>query len=221
MLETFLADPRWADRSVPWPELNGFLFAVLNGPELIPPSEWMLEIFGGTEPIYESAAQLQSVMDELMALNDANVALLATDPAGLPTGVVVREPALANFDEDAPLAAWARGFMHGYGWIEESWDGVADEFGSVLAALGFFSSKRFAADVFKTSTAKLAELAATTLEVFPEAAVEYQRVGRFVAAALAEPAPTAVTSAKVPRNEPCPCGSGRKFKKCCGAAAPH
>ncbi len=23
---------------------------------------------------------------------------------------------------------------------------------------------------------------------------------------------------KVGRNEPCPCGSGRKFKKCCGKA---
>jgi uncharacterized protein len=23
--------------------------------------------------------------------------------------------------------------------------------------------------------------------------------------------------AKVGRNEPCPCGSGKKFKKCCGA----
>jgi SEC-C motif-containing protein len=25
--------------------------------------------------------------------------------------------------------------------------------------------------------------------------------------------------AKVGRNDPCPCGSGKKFKKCCGAAA--
>jgi uncharacterized protein len=24
-------------------------------------------------------------------------------------------------------------------------------------------------------------------------------------------------SAKVGRNEPCPCGSGKKFKKCCGS----
>jgi uncharacterized protein YecA (UPF0149 family) len=23
---------------------------------------------------------------------------------------------------------------------------------------------------------------------------------------------------KVGRNDPCPCGSGKKFKKCCGAA---
>ncbi len=25
--------------------------------------------------------------------------------------------------------------------------------------------------------------------------------------------------AKVGRNEPCPCGSGKKYKKCCGKAA--
>ena len=28
----------------------------------------------------------------------------------------------------------------------------------------------------------------------------------------------AVTSEKIPRNAPCPCGSGRKYKKCHGAA---
>lgn len=27
------------------------------------------------------------------------------------------------------------------------------------------------------------------------------------------------TSPKVGRNDPCPCGSGKKYKKCCGAAA--
>jgi preprotein translocase subunit SecA len=26
------------------------------------------------------------------------------------------------------------------------------------------------------------------------------------------------TTPKVGRNEPCPCGSGKKFKKCCGAS---
>ncbi|HYL81995.1 MAG TPA: SEC-C metal-binding domain-containing protein [Candidatus Acidoferrum sp.] len=34
------------------------------------------------------------------------------------------------------------------------------------------------------------------------------------------PAASAVAAAarpKVGRNEPCPCGSGKKFKKCCGA----
>ncbi len=195
---------------------------MLNGPELIPPSEWMPELFGGIEPVYESPEQLTSVMDELMALHNASVALLATDPPGLPAGVVFREPPLANFDDDAPLAAWARGFVRGYGWIEDSWDGIDEEFGTVIAALGFFSSTRFAAEVFKTSTNALAELAATTLEVFPEAAADYQRVGRFVSAEMAETVSTPAASVKVPRNEPCPCGSGRTFKKCCGApSTPH
>jgi len=27
---------------------------------------------------------------------------------------------------------------------------------------------------------------------------------------------TVVNESKVGRNEPCPCGSGKKFKKCCG-----
>ena len=26
-----------------------------------------------------------------------------------------------------------------------------------------------------------------------------------------------VATAKVGRNDPCPCGSGKKYKKCCGA----
>jgi hypothetical protein len=32
----------------------------------------------------------------------------------------------------------------------------------------------------------------------------------------APPAPAPVRRAKIGRNDPCPCGSGRKYKKCCG-----
>lgn len=34
----------------------------------------------------------------------------------------------------------------------------------------------------------------------------------------AAPAPTPAAAAKVGRNDPCHCGSGKKFKKCCGTA---
>ena len=30
--------------------------------------------------------------------------------------------------------------------------------------------------------------------------------------------PQPLTSQKIGRNAPCPCGSGKKYKKCCGAA---
>jgi len=34
--------------------------------------------------------------------------------------------------------------------------------------------------------------------------------------AAAKPATVTNTAEKTGRNEPCPCGSGKKFKKCCG-----
>lgn len=37
--------------------------------------------------------------------------------------------------------------------------------------------------------------------------------------ALAPPAPE-VAAPKVGRNEPCPCGSGKKFKRCCDGREP-
>jgi len=32
-------------------------------------------------------------------------------------------------------------------------------------------------------------------------------------------APTVRDTPKIGRNDPCPCGSGKKYKKCCGAAS--
>jgi preprotein translocase subunit SecA len=33
-----------------------------------------------------------------------------------------------------------------------------------------------------------------------------------------KPAPMRREGRKIGRNEPCPCGSGKKYKRCCGAA---
>ena len=35
----------------------------------------------------------------------------------------------------------------------------------------------------------------------------------------APPIPIVETAPKIGRNAPCPCGSGRKYKKCCGRPA--
>jgi len=46
----------------------------------------------------------------------------------------------------------------------------------------------------------------------PEDVSDMERALRPPEPVLAEP--------KVGRNDPCPCGSGKKFKKCCAAALP-
>lgn len=39
---------------------------------------------------------------------------------------------------------------------------------------------------------------------------------KFIDGELVKPKPIVRESAKVGRNDPCPCGSGKKYKKCCG-----
>ena len=63
-----------------------------------------------------------------------------------------------------------------------------------------------------------------------QAEKDRQRAGRRVTPATAQAAPTAPAgksrgarqhpAGKIGRNQPCPCGSRKKFKKCCGAPAP-
>jgi preprotein translocase subunit SecA len=49
----------------------------------------------------------------------------------------------------------------------------------------------------------------------PEEALPKQRVVSYGAPPKEESAPTARKKIKVGRNDPCPCGSGQKYKKCC------
>jgi uncharacterized protein YecA (UPF0149 family) len=57
-------------------------------------------------------------------------------------------------------------------------------------------------------------------EMFPAALYDHATLGRAIHQAVMEqesPEPARATS-KTGRNEPCPCGSGRRFKKCYGAS---
>jgi uncharacterized protein YecA (UPF0149 family) len=66
-------------------------------------------------------------------------------------------------------------------------------------------------------------MATTIRQVFPEAVAEYALLGRSVAQVLAEEDEAERTPRRrdrTGRNDPCPCGSRRKSKKCCGTSAP-
>ncbi len=67
------------------------------------------------------------------------------------------------------------------------------------------------------------ETAATVLNVVPMQKIERKQVAvplRESLEGLGEPKkPVVRKAAKVGRNDPCPCGSGKKYKKCCGFEA--
>jgi uncharacterized protein YecA (UPF0149 family) len=141
----------------------------------------------------------------------------------LPEDCRFRDDLLSNLSEDAPVSQWSRGFIRGHSWLEESWDEylpeeLEDELGSLALTLSFFASQRLAERYLAecgTDEISLVDMAKTFRKVFPDAMAGYAHLGRSIHQALMEH--QSHQPKKVGRNEPCPCGSGRKYKKCCGA----
>ena len=206
---------------------RGFLFAVATSPELIQPFEWLPEIFDGGEAGYADLHEAQFVLGEIMRIyNEVNAAVLEGDDV-LPADCEMQTPAHANLEAEAPISQWCRGFVAGWQWLEETWDAYvpdqhSDEFASLLMVLSFFSSPTFAQalrDEMEAPKKSLEELSTTMGGMLPEAAAEFARLGSLMRVVVAEAeaeAQTSRRSVKVARNALCPCGSGKKFKKCCG-----
>jgi tetratricopeptide (TPR) repeat protein len=55
---------------------------------------------------------------------------------------------------------------------------------------------------------------------FGEEGLPLSELSNLGAALRKDPSPATIAKQKVGRNEPCPCGSGKKFKKCCGRGSP-
>jgi uncharacterized protein len=227
-LARFLEHPERPPGTLRYHELQGFLFAVATSPELVRPSEWMPIVFGGQEAEYADLEEARTMLAALMGMyNEVNASVRSERPA-LPPDCRFRKDTGANFAEDAPVSRWSRGFMRGYQWLEADWDGcVPDEydhdFAALLMTLSFFGSEALAASYLKEIGREDLQAAAVRFRrVFPDALAEFARIGRLIQDVLLKRAASAGPSSvrpKVGRNEPCPCGSGRKYKKCCGSVA--
>jgi len=228
-LKAFLSAPARPEDTLCYEQLLGFLFAIGSAPELIPPSEWLPLVFGDNEAGYENPDEAREILESIMALyNHINKEIVDGDPA-LPDSCALLPDVMANLEPEAPLSLWSNGFAAGHGFVEELWDeytpeALADEFGTILMVLTFFSSQKLAQayhDEFDTIGRSLAEAAAAVLELFPAAMQSYAHMGRSIYLTLLEqqgPAAPVVKDEKTGRNAPCPCGSGKKYKKCCGAS---
>lgn len=228
-LASFLEQPDRPAGTLRYHELQGFLFAVASAPDLVRPSEWMPEVFGGQEAGFESLEEAQAILPELMSLYNAVNASVASERATLPSDCRFGRTVLANFDNDAPIAWWSRGFLRGHQWLEDEWDPYVpdqfdQEFAMVLMTLSFFASRPLAGAYLKElGRTDLAEAATLFRRAFPDALAEYARLGRSIHKVLIDHAVEndPRVRSKVGRNDPCSCGSGRKYKKCCGASSAH
>lgn len=226
ILQGFLSSPQRPDGTLTYRQLAGFLFSLANGPELIPPSEWIPMVFDGHDAGYDSQAEAEQVLQAMMGLYHDCVRQQSADRATLPPGFDIRPDSLDNLEPDAPLSHWAQGFSMGHDYLVEYWDHYTPEeldeaLGAALMTLTFFASPSLAIAYHKEGKGRtnFAQLAGTVLDIFHDAMGEYAHLGRAIYQARYEAgdiSPAPATGRKVGRNDSCPCGSGIKFKKCCG-----
>jgi yecA family protein len=206
-LGRFLVSRQAPDTTLNLEAVDGFFAAALAGPESIMPSECMGMIWGpdGKGPIYDSREQMQFVTELLMCHWQTIAARL---DARFP-----HEPVISSYKSEDSGAWWSLGFMLGMHLRRDAWTPLLEDKES---------------DVLVNAIAALAAIEQETAEVTAEARAEI--VDKLPVTLLAissfwreGPLPpkrlTPVRSSKIGRNDPCPCGSGRKYKKCCGANA--
>lgn len=227
-LHAFLSAPERPEGTLTLDELHGLLFAVAGSPETIPPSVVLSAVFHGRSPEFDTEDQVSTVIGSFMALyNQVNAQVVGRTPR-LPPHVRFREEPMDNFDAEAPVAAWARGFERGLQVVQDKWtewlpEELFDTYSAAILPLTLFASseraERFRTDFHEDGTS-LEQVAEQSVRMFTEAMEAYAHLGRSIHEARFEqetgPARSRAAGTRVRRNDPCPCGSGKKHKRCCG-----
>jgi uncharacterized protein len=206
-------------RPLPW--IDGLATALLISPEEAAPEGWSDYIWSeaGLERLTESRAQ------EAATLAIGHFAHVAAMLAGEPSEY---GPFLADgSDELAAAGQWAAGFRFGIRLDPEPWAPLIED-NDTRRILSLILCLEREEDMSEDDRAQhpLRNHSATRREALRRDAVPLLRAAVLILSHLAsavdsdladgEP-PYVPATPKVGRNAPCPCGSGKKYKKCCAA----
>lgn len=199
--------------------LDGFLHAIVIGPVFIHPDTWLPKVWGtedGETPPMPSVEVFNRVLHLIMRHYNGIVTGFAMQP---PEFLPVWATCTFEGQELDDAESWAYGFCEGVKLSRATWQALLDdpEGERWYRPIGLLGEEAYSADQDDLTATPAqryvlaSEIGRNLLHIHAfwlpvrEAINERQRAQRL--------------STKVGRNEPCPCGSGKKFKKCCGAAA--
>jgi len=213
-LEQLLEADVFLDDAMRLDEVQAILCAIVSGPLPVAPSVWLAEVLGkGAEN--SNDPQVAETVELLMRLNNDIAAALLADETVSPVLYPIDEKC-----EDYDYAAWADSYIFGAGMAGDWYELAgkhADDLSELLEPM-FLLNGMLKEDVEKSgerwfAPAEEARLVADIQENLPvivQTLYNFWRNKRSGGTVKNE-------EPKSGRNDPCPCGSGRKFKQCCGS----
>jgi uncharacterized protein len=212
-LQQRMAASDW--RMLPADSLHGFLTAVAIGPRMLVPSQWLPRVFfNDTElPVFDDEDEAREVMRAVIKIF-TGVLQTIQDNTFSPFVTVTVE----NGKEEQNLSLWCSGFALGtYVFDPDEWDLSNDRDLAELCLPIFFNAETdrlrqtFSPEQLKRMDACRDEAG----DLIIDAVYDIQEYFSDMQEPPA-PMPLKHEEPKIGRNEPCPCGSGKKYKKCCG-----
>lgn len=214
LLDAFLLSDRAPDNGMGLSDLDGFLSGLVVGPEMILPSEWLPHVWGGEAPEFADMAEASAVLRAIMGRYNQIAAQLDEDPEAYQPVFWIRS------ESEVPIAGdWAEGFLDAMQLRPEAWVPlIEDKEAEILLTpiLALCANERGEA-LLPMTEEEAAQCRVDAPDLIPASVVlihDFWRERAIGWSAVSEPIRR---GPKIGRNEPCPCGSGRKHKRCCGA----
>jgi uncharacterized protein len=189
------------------------------GPQTIMPSQWLPKVWGEDSnmmPKMDNIAHFNRILGLIMRhYNSIIYGFEHIPPIMIPMWGKVSYP-FGEFDQ---AENWAYGFTLGVDLNRSSWKPLFDspQGQQWYRPIGLLGENDFCAEQDElTRTPEMRELLGKQIE---KNLVNILTFWQPLRQAIHEREMSKHLQAKIGRNEPCPCGSGKKFKKCCGLAA--
>jgi uncharacterized protein len=191
-------------------ELDGFLTAVISLPVMIMPSHWWPVIWGDYPPDFESEKEFEQVFSWAIRHMNGISATLMQQPADFEPMFFEREVEGRRY---TIVDEWCEGYMSGVAMSLSRGAALDNEADELLQPIRAFT--------------EAANWPGHDLPDFGDTEKLQQSIAPNVRALHAywlerreDPIPSRQATFRretplVGRNDPCPCGSGKKFKKCC------
>lgn len=208
-LDDFLLSEAVGDDTMLLSELDGVLAGVIVCPEMIMPSEWMPVVWGDDEgPVFDDVKQAQAISG--LILGHYNDIIRQLDQG--------RYRPIFDFDIDDTILweTWIEGFVEAMRLRPEAWLAWAQDTDADLQRAWFVLGRLGELTANPNDIEPLdidQELEHLAPDLIPSH-VEILHKARLTQAPKNRLAPSTLAT-KIGRNDPCPCGSGKKFKKCC------
>lgn len=186
-------------------ELDGFLTTVVIGPTVVMPSRWLPAIWGGEMPPFASEEEAHRVTLWITRYLNSIAFEFQVAPREFMPLFNYRE---VDGQEYAIVEEWCYGFLRGVALMAEAWRVVEAREPELLGAIALFGSEAG----WSAQDGMGEALQGDLRNAIPAVVVQLWELCRQVEAA---PAPMRRRASRAGRNDPCPCGSGRKYKQCC------